>query len=269
MTLWQDIYSYFSPVAFKVFSFPIHWYGIAYISAILSAFFIARYFIEKDKYPFSKTDLDDLFLYEALGIILFARVFYIAVYDPHSAYYLTHPWQMFNPFVNGSFTGIRGMSYHGGVIGFFAGSLIYARIYKKQFWKLMDLCALSIPLAYVFGRIGNFLNQELVGRATEVPWGIYVGSTLRHPSQLYEAFLEGVVVFAVLWFLRRYKSFDGFLIVWYFALYNLTRFLAEFYRAPDIQMGFYFDYFTMGQLLSVGGIGISIVAYFLLKKRVK
>ena len=104
MNIWQDIYSYFSPVAFQVFSFPIHWYGLAYISAILSAFFIARYFIKKDKYPFSNNDLDDLFLYEALGIILVSRIFYVAVYDPNSAYYLTHPWQMFNPFVNGSFT---------------------------------------------------------------------------------------------------------------------------------------------------------------------
>ena len=122
------------------------------------------------------------------GIIIFARVAYILIYDPNTAYYLSAPWQMFNPFVNGEFSGIRGMSYHVGVIGFLIGSYLYTKIYKKSFWQLMDLAALSIPLGYVFGRIGNFLNQELIGRATDVPWGIYVDGVLRHPSQLYEAF---------------------------------------------------------------------------------
>jgi phosphatidylglycerol:prolipoprotein diacylglycerol transferase len=267
MDSWQYIYQQFSPVAFSIFSFPVHWYGLAYISALLTAFYIAKYFIKKDKYPFSDKDLDDLFMWEALSVVIFSRIIYIIVYDPNTAYYLSHPWQMFNPFVNGSFSGIRGMSYHGGVIGFFVGTFIYTKIYKKPFWKLMDLSALSIPLGYVFGRIGNFFNQELVGRSTDVPWGIYVNDVLRHPSQLYEAFLEGIVVFVILYFIRKYKKFDGFLIISYFALYNIARFIAEFYRAPDKQMGFYFDIFTMGQLLSVLGIFISIILYFYLKSK--
>jgi phosphatidylglycerol:prolipoprotein diacylglycerol transferase len=267
MSSWQLIYQKFSPVAFHIFSFPVHWYGLAYISALIVAFSMAKYFIKKDKYPFSDKDLDDLFIWEVLGVIIFSRIVYILVYDPNTSYYMMHPWQMFNPYINGVFTGIRGMSFHGGVIGFFIGTFMYTKIYKKSFWKLMDLASLSIPLGYVFGRIGNFLNQELIGRATDMPWGIYVHGMLRHPSQLYEAFLEGVVVFVILYFIRKYKKFDGFLIIVYFCLYNITRFIAEFYRAPDIQMGFYFDIFTMGQILSVIGMLISIILYFYLKNK--
>jgi phosphatidylglycerol:prolipoprotein diacylglycerol transferase len=237
--------------------------------AILTAFYVAKYFIKKDNYNFTNKDLDDFFMFEAIGIIIFSRILYIAIYSPHSSYYFTHPWQMFNPFVNGTFTGIRGMSFHGGVIGFFIGTYVYTKIYKKPFWKLLDLAALSIPLGYVFGRIGNFLNQELIGRTTDVTWGIYVNGILRHPSQLYEAFLEGVLVFIILFFIRRFKKFDGFLIVAYFALYNITRFIAEFFREPDIQMGFYFRYFTMGQILSFIGVIITIFLYIYLKNKNK
>ena len=128
--------------------------------------------------------------------------------------------------------------------------------------------ALSIPLAYVFGRIGNFLNQELVGRATDVPWGIYVFGVLRHPSQLYEAFLEGVVVFAILYFYRKHKRFDGELITLYGMLYGSARFVAEFFRQPDPQLGFICcGWLTMGQLLSFVMILISLIMYIYLYKK--
>jgi len=124
---------------------------------------------------------------------------------------------------------------------------------------------LSVPVGYVFGRIGNFLNQELIGRYTEVSWGIYVDGVLRHPSQIYEAFLEGIVVFFILYIYRNKKRFSGELIALYGALYSMARFVAEFWRQPDIQMGFiYGGWMTMGQLLSLLMVFVSIVLYIFL-----
>jgi len=181
-----------------------------------------------------------------------ARIGYFVFYDPHTIYYLTHPWQMFNPFIGGTFVGIRGMSYHGAVIGFLIGTWVYVKRYKKSFWLLMDIVALSVPVGYVFGRIGNFLNQELVGRVTDVPWGIYINGILRHPSQLYEAFLEGILIAVILFFYRKRQRFEGELIAIYAILYGTARFVVEFWREPDIQLGFICcGWMTMGQLLSL------------------
>jgi phosphatidylglycerol:prolipoprotein diacylglycerol transferase len=135
---------------------------------------------------------------------------------------------------------------------------------------LLDLVALSVPVGYIFGRVGNFLNQELVGRATDVSWGIYVDGVLRHPSQLYEALLEGLVVFLLLYMYKFYKKFDGELIALYGLLYSLARFVAEFWREPDEQLGFvYANWLSMGQLLSSLVIFASIFLYIFLYKNSK
>jgi phosphatidylglycerol:prolipoprotein diacylglycerol transferase len=182
-------------------------------------------------------------------------------------YYLTHPWQIFNPFMDGQFVGIRGMSFHGAVIGFLIASYFFNRKHKVPFGRLMDLVAISVPLGYIFGRIGNFLNQELIGRATEMPWGIYIHNTLRHPSQLYEAFLEGVVVFAIIYMYRSHKNFEGELILLYGLLYGLARFVAEIWREPDVQIGYICcGWLTQGQLLSAIMI-LSAVASWPIAKR--
>ena len=134
-----------------------------------------------------------------------------------------------------------------------------------NFWLFADLAGLSIPLAYVFGRIGNFLNQELVGRETTNPLGIYVDGVLRHPSQLYEAFLEGIIVFVILFLYRKKAHFVGEIGLLYIILYSLARFIAEFFREPDLQLGFIaFNWLTQGQLLSliIGALGL----YFLTQK---
>ncbi|MEO1954594.1 MAG: prolipoprotein diacylglyceryl transferase, partial [Campylobacterales bacterium] len=188
MNSWNNIYTTFNPVAFHIFSLPVHWYGMMYVLALLTALGIAKYFIKKDKLDFKPNEIDAYFIYVEIGVILGARLGYILFYDTQTLYYLSHPWQIFNPFANGEFVGIRGMSYHGAVIGFVIGSYLFSRKYKVSFGMIMDLIAVSIPLAFVFGRIGNFLNQELVGRETDVSWGILVDGVLRHPSQLYEAF---------------------------------------------------------------------------------
>ena len=179
---------------------------------------------------------------------------------------------MFNPFMNGEFVGIRGMSYHGAIVGFLLATSVFKLRHKKtDIWSLLDLVALSVPVGYIFGRIGNFLNQELIGRATDVSWGIFVDGVLRHPSQLYEAVLEGAVVFLILYMYRNKKRFSGELIALYGALYSLARFIAEFWRQPDFQMGFvYGKWMTMGQGLSLLMIFVSVLLYFyLFSKKIK
>jgi len=270
MTYWQHIYEHFDPVAFSIGPFNVHWYGIMYVLALLTAFYAAGWYVKKDKYPVEDKMLESYFIYVEIGVILGARLGYILFYDPHTSYYLTHPWQIFNPFQGGTFIGISGMSYHGAVIGFLIATWIFVRKTKTSFWMWMDLVALSVPVGYVFGRIGNFLNQELVGCATDVSWGIYVNQTLRHPSQLYEAFLEGILVASILFFYRKRQQFEGELIALYAILYGLARFVAEFWREPDIQLGYICcGWVTMGQLLSLVMIGAGVVGYKMLAKRGK
>ncbi|MEA1892891.1 MAG: prolipoprotein diacylglyceryl transferase [Campylobacterota bacterium] len=258
MNSWNHIYDRFDPIAFHIFSLPVHWYGMMYVLALVSALFVGKYFMKKDRLDFSSSQIDIYFIYVEIGVILGARLGYILFYDTQTAYYLLNPWQIFNPFQDGEFVGIRGMSYHGAVIGFVAGTLLYSKRNKVSFGMIMDLVALAIPLGFVFGRIGNFLNQELIGRETDLPWGILVDGTLRHPSQLYEAFLEGFGVFLVVYFYRKYKRFSGELILVYAFSYGIFRTIAEIYRAPDVQIGYICcNFITQGQVMS---LGMSLVA---------
>lgn len=270
MEYWNHIYEHFNPIAFNLFSIPVHWYGLMYVLALLSALVIAKWIVQKDNIAITKEQLDDYFIYAEIGVILGARLGYILFYDTHTAYYLSHPWQIFNPFLDGQFVGIRGMSFHGAIIGFLISSYMYHRRHNVSFGLLMDLVAVSVPLGYVFGRIGNFLNQELVGRATDVPWGIYVYDTLRHPSQLYEAFVEGIVVFVIIYAYRRHKAYEGELILLYGFLYGVGRGLVEFYRAPDPQIGYLAgEWLTLGMSLSFAMAGVSAILWIILKSKVR
>ncbi len=262
METWNHIYDTFDPIAFHIFSLPVHWYGMMYVLALISALYIGKYFIKRDKLEFTKGQLDVYFIYVEIGVILGARLGYILFYDTQTFYYLSHPWQIFNPFQNGEFVGIRGMSYHGAVIGFLVGTYLYSKRHKVAIGNILDLTALSIPLAFVFGRIGNFLNQELIGRETDVSWGIYVDGILRHPSQLYEAILEGIGVFIVIILYKRYQKYSGELILVYAMSYGIFRAIAEIYRAPDVQIGYICcDAITQGQVMSVGMSLIAFVAW--------
>lgn len=268
MTAWNTIYSEFNPIAFSLFGLSVHWYGLMYVSALLVALLIAKWLVRKDSYPLSQNLLDSFFIWVEIGVILGARIGYIIFYDPHTSYYLSHPWQIFNPFdTAGNFVGIRGMSYHGAVLGFLIASIIFAKVKKVNFWLLMDLSGLSIPLGYVFGRIGNFLNQELVGRETTNAVGILVDGILRHPSQLYEAFLEGILVFIILFIYRKYKKFDGELISLYVILYSIMRFVSEIFRQPDVQIGKVLFGLNMGQILSFLMLFLGVFLYFYLKNK--
>ncbi|RDU69973.1 prolipoprotein diacylglyceryl transferase [Helicobacter cholecystus] len=254
----NDWYSQFNPIAFEIFSMKVHWYGIAYVLALISALWFASLFRKDPRFSeIDKKDLENYFLFAELGVILGARLGYILIYSPQRWEYLSAPWQIFNPFnARGDFVGISGMSYHGAIIGFLLASYIYAKIKNLNLFKYLDLMALSIPLAYVFGRIGNFLNHELYGRIIPEndvlwkPFGIYINGALRYPSQLIEAFLEGICVFIIVWICKKFFKFDGALIGVYALSYSLMRFIAEFYREPDEQMGYY-GILSMGQILSL------------------
>lgn len=266
---WQNIYSTFNPVAFNIFSINVHWYGLMYAFALLMAIYTAHYIIKKDNLDISKDVLDNYIWWAEIGVILGARIGYIIFYDNNALYYLTQPWQIFNPFVNGQFVGISGMSYHGALIGFVIATILFSKKYKISFWFLSDIAALSVPLAYILGRIANFMNQELIGRASDLPWAIFAQGMLRHPSQLYEAFLEGFVIFIILFWYRSKKKFNGELALLYVGLYSLMRIVAENFRQPDVQLGFLLQtsWLTMGILISLGFILLSIVSYFLLEKK--
>ena len=267
MEFWQNIYSHFNPVAFNLDPIAVHWYGLMYALALLSAIFVAKWFIKHDKLPISNDLFDSYIWWAEIGVILGARLGYVLFYDTNTMYYLTHPWQMFNPYIDGVYAGISGMSYHGAFLGFIIASYLFCRKNKISFWFITDIAVLGISAAYVFGRIGNFFNQELVGRATDVPWGIYVGNVLRHPSQLYEAILEGLLVFAILVYIRKRKSFDGQLALMYGILYSMTRIIAEFFRQPDSQLGFiYSNWLTMGILQSSVILVICVILYVKIRK---
>ena len=267
MEFWQNIYSHFNPVAFNLDPIAVHWYGLMYALALLSAIFVAKWFIKHDKLPISNDLFDSYIWWAEIGVILGARLGYVLFYDTNTMYYLTHPWQIFNPYVDGVYAGISGMSYHGAFLGFIIASYLFCRKNKISFWFITDIAVLGISAAYVFGRIGNFFNQELVGRATDVPWGIYVGNVLRHPSQLYEAILEGLLVFAILVYIRKRKSFDGQLALMYGILYSITRIIAEFFRQPDSQLGFiYSNWLTMGILQSSLILVICMILYVKIRK---
>lgn len=268
---WKWIYTQFDPVAFNLGPIAVHWYGIMYALALISAYLFAKWLVKHDKLKITEDHFESFVIYVEIGIILGARLGYVFFYDPNLDYYLTHPWQIFNPFVNGEFAGIRGFSFHGAIIGFLLGAALFAYRYRQyNMWFLMDIVAVAAPLGYIFGRIGNFLNQELVGRVTDVPWGVYIYDALRHPSQLYEAFLEGVVIFVILYIVRKRKSFDGQLAMLYGMLYAIARSIAEVYRAPDFHIGFlYSDWLTMGQLLSFGMFFVSAIFYIYLLKMSK
>ncbi|CBG40595.1 prolipoprotein diacylglyceryl transferase [Helicobacter mustelae] len=274
MNSWNEIYSRLDPVAFEAFGFEVHWYSLAYLSALICALLLAKFWIRGDKkrFPISAMTLEGYFIWAEIGVILGARIGYIFIYDPYWEYYLLHPWQIFNPWDEaGNFVGIRGMSYHGALVGFLLSSILFSYFKKVHFLMLLDVIAISVPLAYVFGRVGNFLNQELVGRVITNPkWdflGILVNGQLRYPSQLIEAFLEGVVVFFVVFFVSKKSTMQGSLIVAYGVAYSIARFVSEYFRQPDEQLGTYFGMFSMGQILSIVMLAFSGVIYFVACKQ--
>jgi phosphatidylglycerol:prolipoprotein diacylglycerol transferase len=251
---WQHLPAQISPNLIEFGAFQIRYYSLMYLVAFALTYLLVMHRIKKENYDYSAEVIQDCFVWIIFGLIIGARLGYVLFYN--FSYYLVHPLEIILPFdfTNGiRFVGISGMSYHGGAVGVVLAAVTFCRRRRIDFWRLADLFAPVIPLGYTFGRIGNFINGELYGRATSVAWGMVFPhdplQIVRHPSQLYEAFFEGLVLFAFLWMIRRKSPFDGFLLALYLMGYGLARFVIEFYREPDAHIGLVWVSLTTGQIL--------------------
>jgi phosphatidylglycerol---prolipoprotein diacylglyceryl transferase len=265
---WRNLPAQISPYLSEIGSFQLRWYSLMYLAAFACIYLLVMHRIRRENFPYTAELIQDFFVWAILGVIVGGRLGYVLFYN--LGHYLQHPLEIIFPFeFNGGFrfVGISGMSYHGGVIAILFASVIFCRRRGVEFWRFADLFCSAIPLGYTFRRLGNFINGELYGRATDVPWGMVFPfdpqHLLRHPSQLYEAFFEGIVLFALLWGIRKKFSFTGALFAVYVMGYGLIRFFIEFFREPDVQLGFVLGPFSMGQLLCLAMIaaGAGIYAF--------
>ncbi len=268
---WQHLPSQISPVIFSVGGFELRWYGTMYIIAFALTYVMVRLQIRRGEYDYSDEVIESFFMWAILGVLIGGRIGYVIFYN--LGYYLQHPLEAILPFSFGNgvqFTGIAGMSYHGGVIGVLFAFVYVSKKYHLNFFRLTDLVVPVIPLGYTFGRLGNFINGELYGRVTEVPWGMYFPAAptnqLRHPSQLYEAFFEGIFLFIILWSIRKKSPFPGFLSGLYLIGYGVVRFFIEFYRMPDDHLGTVLGVLTMGQILCLAMITGGLVYWYIARK---
>lgn len=252
-------YSVIDPVAVRLGPLAIRWYGIMYLISFIQAYLILSSRAKSGRLALSQNQLADLVTWAAFGVLLGGRLGYILFYD--LPYYLSEPLRIFAVWEGG-------MSFHGGLTGVIIAVFAFTRKTGVSFLELTDSCAIATPIGLGLGRVGNFINGELFGRVTDVPWGmIFPGQTLpRHPSQLYEAFMEGVLLFLVLWIMGRGRRPlpRGVLSGSFLVGYGLIRLFLEFFREPDSHIGYMMGIFTRGQLLSLpmalAGIVIIILA---------
>jgi phosphatidylglycerol:prolipoprotein diacylglycerol transferase len=245
------------PVIFGLGPLKIRWYGLMYVLGFLFAWWLARRRSQRADTPVNGEQVDDLIFYGMLGVILGGRIGYSIVYGWDQ--FISDPLYLFK-ITEG------GMSFHGGLAGVLIAMWLHGRKLGKTMWQMTDFVAPFVPIGLGFGRIGNFINGELWGKATDVPWGVLYRGEVLHPSQLYEALLEGLALFLILWFYsakpRPYMAVSGLFLL----LYGVFRFYIEFYRVPDAHLNYLaLDWVTMGQILSVpmiviGGIMV-VMAY--------
>ena len=245
----------FDPVALEIFSLEIRWYSLAYISGILIGWYLAKnYFVNKN----IQEKFDDYITYVIIGLIVGGRLGYVLFYN--FEYYsenildILKIWQ-------------GGMSFHGGVIGIIVASIFFSQKNNENIFDYLDVVALVSPIGIFFGRIANFINSELYGKETSLPWGvqfIQVDNLFRHPSQIYEAILEGIILFLILVFLWRREKFKvrGKLSSIFLILYSVFRFFIEYFRVPDEQVGYLILDLTMGQLISFIFFIIGLSLYY-------
>ena len=270
MSLFINYPSWISPYVIK--GLPIRWYAVMYVFAFATAYILFMGLLkEKENRDIKKESAEDLFIYCVIGLLIGARLGSCLFYDD-ALYYLSHPWLVFWPFRNGEFVGLPGMSYHGGVIGAIVAGLIYTKVKKISFLRFADLITSAIPFAYTWGRLGNFINGELYGRVTTSKMGMVfptaerfstthqwvrsVADTVgivyspgdyvnlpRWPSQLFEAFFEGIVLGIIIWFVvrkikKKRNMADGTILASYLMGYGLIRFILEYFRQPDSDIGY-------------------------------
>ncbi len=239
-------YPSIDPVIFSLGPVKVHWYGMMYLLGFGLAWILARWRVKHLHLKWTEEQIGDLIFCAAIGTILGGRIGYMLFYGSseliHEPLSILKIWQ-------------GGMSFHGGLIGVIAAIYYFAKSRKKPFLSVTDFVAPLVPLGLAAGRIGNFINGELWGRPTDVPWAmVFPDADLqpRHPSQLYECGLEGLLLFAILWWFARKPRPAGTVSAVFLIGYSLCRFTAEFFRQPDTQLGFVaLNWLTMGQLLSI------------------
>ena len=266
MPLFVIPYPQFDPVLVQLGPFAIRWYALAYIAGILLGWVYARALIRNERYwggpaPLTVIEFDDFVLWVTLGIILGGRTGYVLFYN--LPYFAAHPLQVFQLWHGG-------MSFHGGFTGCVIAVVLFARSRGIPILSLGDLTCAAAPLGIFFGRIANFINGELWGRPTDVPWAMVFpngGPMPRHPSQIYEATLEGLVLFALLFVMIRLGALKkpGLIVGSFACYYAVARSFSEFFREPDAQLGFLWGGATMGQLLSIPLFlaGVAFILYAL------
>ena len=269
---WQHLPYHINPNIVEIGSFQIRYYSLMYIVAFLLTYILVSYRVKSENYNYKTEIIQDFFIWAIVGLIFGARLGYVFFYN--FGYYMKNPLEIILPFefAHGMrYVGISGMSYHGGALGVLVASLIFFRKHKIPFWSFADLVCPAIPLGYTFGRIGNFINGELYGRVTGMPWGMYFPldftHQLRHPSQLYEAFFEGIFLFIILWSIRKKRPFDGFLLSIYLTGYGFVRFVIEYFREPDPNHGLIWGVLSMGQILCLLMMLTGACIYLLRRKQ--
>jgi|TARA_B110000259_G_scaffold49602_1_gene58191 phosphatidylglycerol:prolipoprotein diacylglycerol transferase len=251
----------FDPVAFQIYSLEIRWYSLAYIVGIILGWIYCKKKLIKD--PSIINLFDDFITYLIIGLILGGRLGYTLFYNLE--HYIKNPIEILMVW-NG------GMSFHGGLIGVIISSKLFSNKHKVDQFVFLDLVALSAPIGIFFGRVANFINSELYGRAADLPWSVQfvlIDDIKRHPSQLYEAFFEGIILFFILeyFFKKNYLKNPGQISALFLIFYSLFRFLVEFFRSPDPQIGYLILNLTLGQLISVFFLIAGTVIFYLKNER--
>ncbi len=249
----------FDPVAIQIFSIEIRWYSLAYIIGILLGWILSkRFFISNVEL---KEKFDDFLTFVILGIIIGGRLGYVILYNPN--YYLDNLIDIFKIWEGG-------MSFHGGLIGVVLASIYFAKKNNQNFFIYLDVISIVAPIGIFFGRIANFINSELYGTETNLPWAVQfikIDNLYRHPTQLYEAIFEGLILFLILIYLRNkgFMKIAGLMSGIFLICYSIFRFMIEFLRVPDEQIGYLLFNLTMGQIISciffLIGIYLTIVRY--------
>lgn len=252
-------YPHINPVAIQLGPLAVRWYGLMYVFGFIFVYFWLTRRGRDPYWNWNREQVSDLIFYGALGVVLGGRIGYVLFYN--LPFYIAHPAQIFAIWEGG-------MSFHGGMLGVIIATTLYIRKIGKDFWRTFDFIAPAVPVGLGLGRLGNFINGELYGRVSDVPWAMVFpggGPLPRHPSQLYEFALEGVLLFITLWVYSAKPRPRGAVAGLFVAGYGLLRFLVEYTRQPDIQLGYLVGGLTMGQLLSLPmflvGVGILIWSY--------
>ena len=247
----------FDPIAFQIMSFEVRWYSLAYILGIVVGWILCKKIFIKNSDISEK--FDDYISYLIIGIILGGRIGYVIFYN--FSYYLDNIFDIFKIWQGG-------MSFHGGLLGVIASSYIFAKKNNQNPFFYLDQVSLVAPIGIFFGRLANFINSELYGTTTDMPWSVIfveVDNLSRHPSQLYEAILEGIILFLILiYFMNKgYLKKPGLISGLFLIFYSLFRFFVEFFRVPDEQIGYLFLNLTMGQIISLVFASIGITLFYL------